>query len=332
MGAVDVGVRHDDDLVIAQLLRDRTRPSPMLVPSAGDQRADLLGGEHLVEARALDVQDLSAQRQHRLEGAVAPLLGRAAGRIALDDERARRAPDRAPGSRRACPAARPCRARPCGASARAPSAPPRAPPPPRPPCRRSIFASAGCSSNQAPSASLTTPSTTGRTSEETSLSLVCEENFGSGTLTESTQVRPSRQSSPVTRDLLALGDAGDLRVADDLPRQRAAKAGEMRAAVALRDVVGEEQHVLVVGIVPPERRLDGDAVALGAEHDRRRDERLLGAVEEAHEGLEPALVVQLLALLVRAAPVDQHGCARRNSGTPARAAGARASRSRNPSS
>ena len=40
-------------------------------------------------------------------------------------------------------------------------------------------------------------STTGRTSEETSLSLVWLENFGSGTLTESTQVSPSRASSPV---------------------------------------------------------------------------------------------------------------------------------------
>jgi hypothetical protein len=34
------------------------------------------------------------------------------------------------------------------------------------------------------------------TSEETSLSLVCEENLGSLTLTEMTAVRPSRQSSP----------------------------------------------------------------------------------------------------------------------------------------
>ena len=41
------------------------------------------------------------------------------------------------------------------------------------------------------------PRPPGRTSEETSLSLVCDENFGSGTLTESTQVSPSRASSPV---------------------------------------------------------------------------------------------------------------------------------------
>ena len=46
--------------------------------------------------------------------------------------------------------------------------------------------------------SLMMPSTAGRTSEETSLSLVCEENFGSATLIESTAVKPSRQSSPVS--------------------------------------------------------------------------------------------------------------------------------------
>ncbi len=34
--------------------------------------------------------------------------------------------------------------------------------------------------------------------EDTSLSLVCEENLGSGTFTESTAVSPSRQSSPVS--------------------------------------------------------------------------------------------------------------------------------------
>ena len=41
-------------------------------------------------------------------------------------------------------------------------------------------------------------STIGRTSDETSLSFVCEENLGSGTLAESTQVNPSRMSSPVS--------------------------------------------------------------------------------------------------------------------------------------
>ncbi len=59
-------------------------------------------------------------------------------------------------------------------------------------------ASAGFSSNHWAMPSPTSPSTAGRTSEETSLSLVWLENLGSGTLTDNTQVKPSRASSPVT--------------------------------------------------------------------------------------------------------------------------------------
>src|SRR6185312_7330095 len=85
MGAVHVRVRHDDDLVIAQLVRIEF-VAANAGAERGDQRADFLAAEHLVETRALDVQDLAAQRQHRLEFAVASLLGGAAGGIALDDE------------------------------------------------------------------------------------------------------------------------------------------------------------------------------------------------------------------------------------------------------
>jgi hypothetical protein len=52
----------------------------------GDQRADFLAAKHLVEARALNIQDLALERQDRLEGAVAPLLGGPAGAVTLDDE------------------------------------------------------------------------------------------------------------------------------------------------------------------------------------------------------------------------------------------------------
>jgi hypothetical protein len=62
--------------------------------------------------------------------------------------------------------------------------------------------------------------------------LVCDENFGSGTLTDTIAVRPSRPSSPVswTFSFLAMPE---LRIARDLARERAPEAGEMRAAVAL---------------------------------------------------------------------------------------------------
>jgi len=83
--AVHVGVGHDDDLVVARLL-----DVELVVADAradgGDHRADFLVAEHPVEARLLDVEDLAAQRQDGLELAVAALLGRAAGRIALHQE------------------------------------------------------------------------------------------------------------------------------------------------------------------------------------------------------------------------------------------------------
>ena len=56
---------------------------------------------------------------------------------------------------------------------------------------------------------LTAVSTTPLTSDETSLSLVWEENLGSGTLTESTQVRPSRASSPPTETFSRLAAPDD---------------------------------------------------------------------------------------------------------------------------
>ena len=76
---------HDDDLVVAEL-----RDVEVVLADAGaerrDHRLDLVGGEHLVEARLLDVQDLALERQDGLELPVAPLLGRAAGGVALDEE------------------------------------------------------------------------------------------------------------------------------------------------------------------------------------------------------------------------------------------------------
>ncbi len=62
----------------------------VVVPDAGaergDQGADFLARQHLVEARPLDIEDFSAQRKHRLIFPVAALLGGAAGRIALDEK------------------------------------------------------------------------------------------------------------------------------------------------------------------------------------------------------------------------------------------------------
>ncbi len=84
VGAVDVGVGHQDDLVVAQLV------DVELVLHAGaeriDDRLDLPVLQDLVQPGLLDVQDLAADRQDRLGARVSSTLGRATGGVALDDE------------------------------------------------------------------------------------------------------------------------------------------------------------------------------------------------------------------------------------------------------
>ncbi len=84
MRAVDVGVGHDDDAVVAQVLR-----VAVLARAAAErerQVGDFAVGADLVGGGAGDVEDLAADRQDRLGLAVARLLGAAAGAVALDDE------------------------------------------------------------------------------------------------------------------------------------------------------------------------------------------------------------------------------------------------------
>ena len=61
---------------------------------------------------------------------------------------------------------------------------------------RTILATDGFWSNQIESFSLIIVSTIFLTSDDTSLSLVWDENFGSGIFTDNTQVKPSLTSSP----------------------------------------------------------------------------------------------------------------------------------------
>ena len=84
MRAVDIGVGHDDDLVVAQVVDVETRAHVDAKRLA--QVVDLLVGTHLGRCRAQHVQDLAAQGQQGLLGAVAGHLGGTAGAVALDDE------------------------------------------------------------------------------------------------------------------------------------------------------------------------------------------------------------------------------------------------------
>src|SRR5436190_6770056 len=81
--AIDVGVGHDDDPVVAKLGRVEALADPRT--ESDDQRADVLAREDLVEARLLDVEQLAPERQDGLVAPVPALLGRAAGRVTLDE-------------------------------------------------------------------------------------------------------------------------------------------------------------------------------------------------------------------------------------------------------
>src|SRR4030095_2160229 len=82
--SIDVGVGHQDDLVITKLVDIKV---VLADPRAerGYERLDLAVAEHLVEPRLLDIQNLSLEGQDGLVLPVASLLSRTAGRIALDD-------------------------------------------------------------------------------------------------------------------------------------------------------------------------------------------------------------------------------------------------------
>ena len=91
MCAVDVGVGHDDDAVIAQLCNVEVviaRAAARLADAGSkcrDQREYFVAGQQLLIPRLLDIQNLPAQGKNRLKLAVASLLGRAARRVTLDD-------------------------------------------------------------------------------------------------------------------------------------------------------------------------------------------------------------------------------------------------------
>ena len=77
MGAVFIGIRHDDHLAVTQLRQVKLISDAR--PEGGNNSLDLLVPEDLVDARLLNIDNLSPDREDRLEFAYAPLLCGAAG-------------------------------------------------------------------------------------------------------------------------------------------------------------------------------------------------------------------------------------------------------------
>ena len=85
MAAVDVGIGHRDDAVVAQFFVFETFADTSA--QSGDQVPDLLRREHFVEAGFFHVEDLSAQGQDGLVAPIAAGFCGASGGVALDDEK-----------------------------------------------------------------------------------------------------------------------------------------------------------------------------------------------------------------------------------------------------
>ena len=90
MRTVDVCIGHDDDLVVARLgnVEVATVAGARRDAAAdrGDKRLNGVARERAVVAHALDVQNLAAQGQNRLDVSATAVLGRTACRVALYDE------------------------------------------------------------------------------------------------------------------------------------------------------------------------------------------------------------------------------------------------------
>ena len=84
MGAIHIGVGHDNDTLISQVVGHE-----LFTDTAAqglDQIVDFLVGMDFFDRRTGDVEDLTAQRQYGLVFTLAGGLRRAAGRIAFDQE------------------------------------------------------------------------------------------------------------------------------------------------------------------------------------------------------------------------------------------------------
>ena len=81
MATVDIGIGHNNNLVVAQAINIKRITNPHA--NRLDQRYDLFIGEHFIEPRPLGVEHLTTQRQNGLGIAIAAFLGGTSRRVTL---------------------------------------------------------------------------------------------------------------------------------------------------------------------------------------------------------------------------------------------------------
>ena len=263
-------------------------------PDRGDQRLDLVVLQDLVDPALLDVDDLAAQRQHRLRVAVAGLLRRAACRIALHDEQLRVAGSLTeqsaslPGRVEFSSAdLRRVRSRALRAASRARAASTA--------FWRIRRPSPGFSSRNSPELAVDRllDQALDRRVPELGLRLALELRIA--------QLHRDHRGEPLADVLAAqvlvllLQQALLARVGVQGAGQRRAEARQVRAPLVGVDVVGEAEHRLLVGGVPLHRDLDLAVVGLVLEVDGLAVQRVLVLVQVGDEVDDPALVLEGLA-------------------------------------
>ena len=89
-------------------------------------------------------------------------------------------------------------------------------------------------------------------------------------------------------------------------RVRAARNRRDACRRRAADVVRKAQHRFVIGVGPLHRDLEDDAVALAADRNRRRVQRLFRTVEILHKGFETAVVMERHGFRLGPAKIGQH--------------------------
>src|SRR5688572_4601569 len=294
---VHVGVGHDDDAVVAQA-RDVEVLDADAAAERGDHRLDLVAAEHLVEAGLLDVQNLAFDGQDGLEAAIAALLGRAAGRLALDDVdlalrrvallAIRKLSRKAAAVERALASHQISRlagrfARPRGIDRLADDALGNG--------RRflQILAELVVDDRLDDAFDLGV--------SELRLGLSFELRLRNLDADDAGQAFADVVAADA-RVLEILGEIALGRVVVDRPGERGAEAGQVRAALVRIDVVGEGEDQLGVAVVPLQRDLGVDTILHAAHVDRLVVDVRLVLVQVLDERHDAAVVLELVALAV----------------------------------
>src|SRR3546814_4018481 len=74
---------------------------------------------------------------------------------------------------------------------------------------------------------------------------------------------------------------------------RSPEGGEMRPSIPLRDVVGETQHIFIIGVVPFQGHVDPDVISLSHDSYGMGDQRRFITIKPFDECCDAAFIIKL---------------------------------------